>query len=151
MTIQIRVCRAQIRFKRTIPDIRYSTKISSGLFIIDGSGIFLWRKLLEAWHNPWHTLIFRKISKSTSSLISDRKLQFVSITLLANRMEPRSSCRFVLKIKYCPGLLYVGRIRHKNPASCWLDKLLLIFFLLTRSGICVLDKSESDSRQKFAQ
>ena len=89
---------------------------------------FLWHKILEAWHYPWHTLIFRKISKSTSSLISDRKLQFVSITLLANRMEPRSSCRFVLKIKYCPGLLYVGRIRHKNPASCWLDKLLLIFF-----------------------
>ena len=33
---------ASLRFnlKRTIPDIRYSTKISSGLFIIDGSGIF---------------------------------------------------------------------------------------------------------------
>ena len=30
----------RLEFKRTIPDIRYSTKISSGLFIIDGSGIF---------------------------------------------------------------------------------------------------------------
>ena len=30
-------------------------------------------------------------------------------------------------------------------------KLLLIFFFIFLSGICVLDKSESDSRQKFAQ
>lgn len=30
-------------------------------------------------------------------------------------------------MKYCPEWLYVGKICYKNPASCCLDKLLLIF------------------------
>ena len=39
----------------------------------------------------------------------------------------------------------------KIPLPVDWTKLLLIFFFIFLSGICVLDKSESDSRQKFAQ
>ena len=47
-----------------------------------------------------YSYFIEKIGKSTSDLISDRQLQTVSFTLLADIMELRSSFLFVSKNKY---------------------------------------------------
>ena len=47
-----------------------------------------------------YSYFIEKIGKSASDLISDRQLQSVSFTLLADIMELRSSFLFVSKNKY---------------------------------------------------
>ena len=99
-----------------------------------------------------YSYFIEKIGKSTSDLISDRQQQVVSFTLLADAMELRSSFLFVSKNKYGSDVdKLIETVIKIIQSPVGQMNLLLIFFFIYWSGICVLDKSKSDARQKFAQ